>query len=304
MQEIHFWFFREIVVFRLRRNTHGPLILVLCPFAKHTNEHISMTDDISSGSTLLRFCLMAKGAKGKSCVAVIQQALASPNTFVFGELLEVPNVKALAEGENKNWYNTLTLFAYGTYTQYKANTGDYAELNDALVKKLRQLSVVSIAAVEKSIPYSVLLSELSLENVRELEDLIIDCIYAGIIKGKLDQKEQRFQVDWAMGRDIRPGQIEDMLKILTLWCDRSETLMKSIQEKIQLASLLHDSNQKQNREFEARVEDIKANLKATMEAEMAVEFDVGGAFEAGGAGANKKGGRKAGKALAVEKKRR
>lgn len=69
----------------------------------------------------------------------------------------------------------------------------------------------------QSLPYSLLIGQLELSNVRELEDLIIDSIYSGIIKGKLDQKEQRFQVDWTMGRDIRPGQLQEMIKILDLW---------------------------------------------------------------------------------------
>ncbi len=69
----------------------------------------------------------------------------------------------------------------------------------------------------QSLPYSLLLAQLDIGNVRELEDLVIECIYAGIIKGKLDQKEQRFQVDWTMGRDIRPGQLQEMIKILDLW---------------------------------------------------------------------------------------
>jgi len=240
---------------------------------------------------LLKYCVLAKSTKGKGCVAVIQQALANPNTFVFGELLEQPNVKALAEGENKKWYDTLALFAYGTYAQYKVEPTKFGELSEFLIKKLRQLSVVSIAAVQKSIPYIVLLNELGLANVRELEDLIIDCVYAGVIKGKLDQKEQRFQVDWTMGRDIRPGQVEEMMKVLSVWCDKSESLMKGIQEKVQLANFLHDQHQKQTKDFELRVEEIKGNLKAAMEADMAVDFDGGGFVDSGGV-ANKKAGRK------------
>jgi len=253
-----------------------------------------MTDnDISSGANLLKYSLLAKSAKGKACVAVIQQVLQNPNTYVFGELLELPNVKALAEGENKPWYDALTLFAYGTYKQYKENQKTYPELAEPLIKKLRQLSVVSIASVQKSIPYPTLLQELGLDHVRDLEDLIIDCMYAGIIKGKLDQHEQRFQVDWAIGRDIRPGQVEEMVKVLAAWCDRSELLMKKIQEKVQLASFLHEQHATSLKEFDLRVEEIKSNLKAAMEADMAVDFEGGvvGAF-AEGAAANKKGGRK------------
>lgn len=227
--------------------------------------------DTTGDSGLLKFILLAKSAKGKGVVAVIQQALQNPQTFVFGELLDVPSVRALAEGENKQWYDTLALFAYGTYADYKAAPQNFAELSPALQKKLKQLSIVSLASSQKSLPYSLLLGQLEIGNVRELEDLIIDSIYVGIIKGKLDQKEQRFQVDWSMGRDIRPGQLQEMIKILDLWCEKSETLMSEIKERIQYANLSHEEHQRQKKEFETRVEDIKANLKATLEA------DLGGA---------------------------
>ena len=56
-----------------------------------------MTDnDLSSGANLLKYILLAKSAKGKGCVAVIQQVLANPSTYVFGELLEQPNVAAVS----------------------------------------------------------------------------------------------------------------------------------------------------------------------------------------------------------------
>ena len=57
----------------------------------------TMTDnDLSSGANLLKYILLAKSAKGKGCVAVIQQVLANPSTYVFGELLEQPNVAAVS----------------------------------------------------------------------------------------------------------------------------------------------------------------------------------------------------------------
>jgi len=52
-----------------------------------------MTD--SGDSALLKFLILAKTVKGKSLVGVIQQALQNPSTFVFGELLEHPNVRAV-----------------------------------------------------------------------------------------------------------------------------------------------------------------------------------------------------------------
>jgi len=205
-------------------------------------------------------------------------------------MLDQPNVKALLnDSENKKWYDTLALFAYGTFAEYNAQPQNYAELTPPLIKKLKQLSIVSLAATQKSIPYSVLLDQLSISHVRELEDLIIDCMYARVIRGKLDQKAQRFQVDWTMGRDIRPGQLQEMIKILSIWCERSEVLMTEIQEKVQHANILHEQHERENKEFEERVEEMKNNLKAAMEGEVggATEFDIGdlSSFD----GANKKG---------------
>ena len=53
--------------------------------------------------------------------------------------------------------------------------------------------------------------------VRELEDLIIEAIYQDVIKGKLDQKRKQLEIEYTMGRDLRPGQIDKMLEVLGAW---------------------------------------------------------------------------------------
>lgn len=53
--------------------------------------------------------------------------------------------------------------------------------------------------------------------MRELEDLIIDAFYQDVIKGKLDQRKKQLEVEYAMGRDLRPGQIDEMLGVLSSW---------------------------------------------------------------------------------------
>jgi hypothetical protein len=49
----------------------------------------------SESGQLLRYIVLAKNTKGRGAVGVIQQALQAPNTFVFGELLDVANIKAV-----------------------------------------------------------------------------------------------------------------------------------------------------------------------------------------------------------------
>jgi len=61
------------------------------------------------------------------------------------------------------------------------------------------------------------LQYLDIPNVRELEDLIIEAIYQDVIKGKLDQKRKQLEIEYTMGRDLRPGQIDQMLEVLSAW---------------------------------------------------------------------------------------
>lgn len=105
--------------------------------------------------------------------------------------------------------------------------------------KLKQLSIVSLAssrrvcvfhssAVANSddtvilryqiLPYTTLLTYLDIGSIRELEDLIIDAMYQDMLQGKLDQKEQQFEIEYTMGRDLEPGQTEKLLVALNDWC--------------------------------------------------------------------------------------
>jgi hypothetical protein len=60
------------------------------------NKQSKMADASGSESgQLLRYIVLAKNTKGRGAVGVIQQALQAPNTFVFGELLDVANIKAV-----------------------------------------------------------------------------------------------------------------------------------------------------------------------------------------------------------------
>lgn len=72
------------------------------------------------------------------------------------------------------------MFAYGTYKQYLDNQSSLIELSDVMKKKLKHLTIVTMAISNKCIAYSDLLEQLDIGCVRELEDLIIESIYAGM----------------------------------------------------------------------------------------------------------------------------
>ena len=111
----------------------------------------------------------------------------------------------LAEGEDKAYHDLLCLFAYGTWGEYKKNKDTLPPLNAAQETKLRQLTIVTMCSAEKHISYDTLLQALDMNEVRQLEDLIIECIYAGLLRAKLDQRSGFVEVQQVMGRDLRPG---------------------------------------------------------------------------------------------------
>lgn len=175
----------------------------------------------TGGGPLEPFILLSKSARGAAAASLVIQAISAPNVYVFGELLRSPNLPELAtKPETLPSWNLLQLFAYGTYADYVKNRDQLPPLSESMILKLRQLTIVSLAAVNKRIPYDRLLKELGVRNVRELEDLVIDAIYNGVIVGKLDQRNQQLEVDRCMGRDVRAEEIPSIVAMLTDWCDR------------------------------------------------------------------------------------
>ena len=91
------------------------------------------------------------------------------------------------------------------------------------------LTVVSIAGKCKMIPYDNLAAELRLENDRELEGVVVSCMYAGLVKGKLNQQQRRVEIAWAMGRDVGPDDLDAMISKLDSWCTSADCVVAALQ---------------------------------------------------------------------------
>ncbi|KAI0358914.1 hypothetical protein OH77DRAFT_1502109 [Trametes cingulata] len=179
------------------------------------------------------FLLMSKAAKGAAAAKLIQDATSAAGVFVFGELLEQPNIQELAGNEqHSRFYSLLQLFAYKTYEDYTQHKDALPPLNDAQTIKLKQLTLVSLAQDSRILPYKDLLRVLDMPTVRELEDLIIDAIYLDIVRGKLDQKEGQFEVEYTMGRDLEPGKLEQLLLSLQNWASTTAAVLATLDDKL------------------------------------------------------------------------
>ncbi|XP_059815276.1 LOW QUALITY PROTEIN: COP9 signalosome complex subunit 7a-like, partial [Hypanus sabinus] len=108
-----------------------------------------------------------------------------------------------------------------------------------------------------------LLRELGLRNLRELEDLIIEAIYADIVQGKLDQRNELLEVDGSIGRDIRPVDVRTMARTLQEWCNGCEAVLSGIEDQISRADQYREHQLQLRHQIETEVLNLRKTLKTT-----------------------------------------
>merc|ERR1719210_2980290 len=171
------------------------------------------------------------------------------------------NIQDLENSPNAKYLNLLNLFAYGTYKSLAESAGSLPELTSLMTRKLRLLTVVSLAEQNKLLPYNLLMSELDITTVRELEDLVIEGISAGVIQGKLDQKSSHFEVDYVIGRDIRKSDIGSIVSVLSAWCDNCDNMIKGIESQVDKVNVERQQHLSHKNNLEAKINEMKQQLK-------------------------------------------
>ncbi|KAE8254694.1 hypothetical protein A4X13_0g3309 [Tilletia indica] len=226
----------------------------------------ALTSSAAALAALEPYLLLAKSARGAGAAKLIEQATSAPGCYVFGELLDVEGIKQLASSsEHASSYHLLELFAYGTYPDYlSASTPGSGSpplpaLTEAQRAKLQRLTLVTMAGQARVLDYGSLALALGLTSssvqsghgqpsagpssssavvlseaiVRELEDIIIEAIYAGVLGGKLNQKLRRFEVEAALGRDVRGAQeLGNIANSLQAWSSSAEAVLNQLSQRI------------------------------------------------------------------------
>ncbi|CAN6704001.1 unnamed protein product [Malus baccata var. baccata] len=201
------------------------------------------------------FVKQASSLDGSALGPLVAEVTSHPALFAFSEIIAVPNVLQLEGTENSVYLHVLRLFAHGTWSDYKSDASRLPHLVPDQVLKLKQLTVLTLAETNKVLPYHQLMQELDVINVRELEDFLInECMYA------LDQLRKCFEVQFAAGRDPRPGQLGSMIQTLSNWLDTSSNLLISIQERIKWADTMTEVAKEHRKEVGNRVEEVKKSI--------------------------------------------
>jgi COP9 signalosome complex subunit 7 len=168
---------------------------------------------------------------------LIVRATSAPNTYIFTELLQTPQVQALASSpEFAPFLTLLQIFSHGTYSSYTSTPG-LPELNEAQRLKLRQLSLLTLAkkdsrtstASSPALDYASLQKALDLPSRQALEELVISAVYAGLLKAQLNPKASVVQINSVSPlRDVAPSDISDLLASLQAWAGRCDATLESL----------------------------------------------------------------------------
>ena len=182
---------------------------------------------------LEQFTLLARSARGAAAAQLVRRALEAPGVHVFGELLDAPNIQDLENSGHGPLLTLLNIFAFGTYRALaEAAEGALPPVTEGMRRKLRLLTLVTMAETRRLLPYSALQQELGIASVRELEDLVIEGISCGAVGGKLDQRAQHFEVDFATGRDVRRIEVGAIVAVLEAWGNNCENALATIGSQV------------------------------------------------------------------------
>lgn len=221
---------------------------------------------MDTDAKLDQYLSLARQASAQDLVDVLVKATGESGLYAYGEFLDLDNVNQLQSSDHSPYYRLLELFAYGTWSDYKGAKDALPVLSPQQTVKLRQLTVATLAATRKIIPYSVLMSELDISSVRELEDFIIaECFYGGVLQGRMDQKERCMQVHDVVGRDLPKSQLPQLTEQLSQWVQRSAELLAALEEKMQYATTTSEQMVKHREEVEKAMEEMKRNFKTEVD---------------------------------------
>ncbi|KAK4116171.1 hypothetical protein N656DRAFT_229038 [Canariomyces notabilis] len=199
-------------------------------------------EQVKALNALEPFLALTKSATSPRAAAdLVMRATSAPNTFIFTDLLQAPQIQALASSDEFAPYlSLLQIFSYGTYSSYTSTPG-LPDLNDAQRLKLRQLSLLTLARkdahatsnADPTLSYASLQRALDLPSRQSLEELVISAIYAGLLKAQLNPKDSLVQINSVSPlRDVAPTAIDGLLSRLEAWAERCDMTLQNLEEQM------------------------------------------------------------------------
>ncbi|KAF4547748.1 Eukaryotic translation initiation factor 3 subunit M-like protein [Elsinoe fawcettii] len=169
----------------------------------------------------------------------LTHALSAPTTFDFSDLTALDSIQALRKSDT-DWFDLLEIFSTENledFMDFAASHTDFLNKSglgrEVLETKMRLLTLSSLAASasqSRSLPYASIAKALSIETT-EVERWVIDVIRAGLVEGKLSQREQTFLIHRATYRVFGEHQWREVAARLDMWKRSLESVLRVLGEQ-------------------------------------------------------------------------
>jgi COP9 signalosome complex subunit 7 len=181
---------------------------------------------VDTDELLQPYLSAAKDSKNISTIrSLIMRILSDSNIFAgYNEIHALVQGHLQGSPDGEKFLNTLELFSYGTFADYSVSQDRYLALNDAQVSKLKQLTALSLVEQacrnkKPTVAYDTIQRELQLVNANDVEKVLVSCIYARVLAGKLCQKTKTLLLHGTVGPPVRPrdvpvSKVSDLLAAL------------------------------------------------------------------------------------------
>ncbi|RKP12700.1 hypothetical protein BJ684DRAFT_16841 [Piptocephalis cylindrospora] len=220
----------------------------------HPQSSLTMQElDFASGSYREQLSLLqpfvhraALADQVEDVVKVVGDALAIPGLALYGPLLR----------ENK--HSSLLLYSWNLSVIEEKD--QYPILTPPLAGKLRQLSLINLGKHRSNLRYEEVARCMGLSDTHELEEVMVEAMEKGLVKGRLDQHGQQFYLTQCLPREISLPETGELLSILRAWADRVDGRAQELERHISHAKEV-SSNSTRERWMERTLLRLKAPNK-------------------------------------------
>ncbi|XP_033629621.1 26S proteasome non-ATPase regulatory subunit 13-like isoform X2 [Asterias rubens] len=170
---------------------------------------------------------LGEGEKKERAFNLSLAALLGEGIYNFGELLAHPILEYLKTSEKKWLVDLLYAFNSGNLDQFESTSAVWKQQPDLAVSELPLRQKISLLCLmemtfkrpadNRSISFEEIAREAKLP-LNEVEILVMKALSLGLVKGSIDQVEQKVHMTWVQPRVLDLQQISTMQGKLQHWC--------------------------------------------------------------------------------------
>ena len=221
-------------------------------------------------------------------IDTVKQSLTSPERVQAILASFLHNTRIQESSSLQHVYNTLCLYAYGTWRDYcrvsqgrqlgSSSTPNPTMMSDRFGEDckflplessheltLKCLTIVSMCENRSYVEYQAMMAMTDIHTVQELEQVLIHhCIYPGLVSGMLDQKLGLLHVSKAVSRAVSPKKFDDMVYALNHWLDQARKVAYFLEEQVQNIDSTADKSDKISVYNQKKEQDVRKMVISSM----------------------------------------